>query len=248
MDRRQYFASLLFRLTLIVLALLLAARAVYVNEGDTKTWLLACLFGLSAAALQIRPLLVPNPGHASTVYNPGPAFFLAGLFLMPAGPLVVSIAFAVALSGLVTALRPHKILLNLSVSVLCYGACSYFLKLGPQSSPGPPVPTPDLVATEILLGGVVLVAQLVIRSIAIRLERGDETPHWGAFQPHALMEGCYCLALSVPISVLTRIHVALLAVILLYVGLTWWFMERYRKHVRVVSQEAAAADERRRVA
>jgi hypothetical protein len=245
MDRRRYFISLFFRMSLVVLALMLAVRATYVFEGSLKAWCLAGLFGLSAAALQIRPLLVPSPGHPSTVYTPGPAFFLAGLFLIPAGPLVTCIAFATALSGIVTATRPHKILLNLSVAVLSYGACSYYLKLG-LGSVGPTVPPPELIAEELLLGIVVLIAQLLVRSIAIRLERGDESPHWGAFQPQAVTEALFCLALSVPISVLARIHVALLAVVYLYVGLTWWFMDRFRKHLRAVSQQAVVTEDQRR--
>jgi hypothetical protein len=97
------------------------------------------------------------------VYTPGPAFFLAGLFLIPAGPLVTCIAFATALSGIVTATRPHKILLNLSIAVLSYGACSYYLKLG-LGSVGPTVPPPELIAEELLLGIVVLIAQLLVRT------------------------------------------------------------------------------------
>jgi hypothetical protein len=245
MDRR-YFTSLLFRLTLAVLAMMLSVRAIYVLEGGARDWFLAGLFGLSAAALQIRPMLVPSPGKgASTVLSPATAFFLAGLFLIPAGPLVCAIAFAVALSGLVNATRPHKVLLQLSVTILSFGACSYFLKLGPKVG-DPMVPPPELVAMEVLLGVVVLVAQLVMRSIAIRLERGEEAPHWGAFQPHTLVESLYCLALAVPISVLARIHLALLAVVYVYVGFTWWFLDRYRSHLRVLNQELVSIEDQRR--
>ncbi len=244
MDRR-YFSSLLFRLTLALLAMMLSARAICALEGDVKSWFLAGLFGLSAAALQIRPLLVPNPGKGSNVYSPSLAFFLAGLYLIPAGPLVSSIAFAIALAGLVNGTRPHKILLQLSATVLAFGACSYFLKLGPKSG-DPPVPPPELVAMELLLGVVVLVAQLVLRSIAIRLERGHEAPHWGAFQPSVMLEGVYCLALAVPISVLARIHLALLVVVYLYVGFTWWIMDRYRRHLRMLNQEPEPSEEQRR--
>jgi len=242
MDRRRYFTSLIFRLTLILLALMLSVRAVYAFEGDVRTWFLAGLFGLSAAVLQIRPMLVPSPGRPSAVLSPATAFFLAALFLVPAGPLVTAIGFAVALSGLVNGTRPHKMLLQLSVATLAFGACSYFLKLGPKTG-DPTVPPPELVGMELLVGAVVLIAQLVLRSVAIRLERGEEAPHWGAFQPHAMVEGVYCLALAVPISVLARIHLALLLVVYVYVGFTWWFMERYRKHVREVSHELVADEE-----
>jgi len=92
----------------------------------------------------------------------------------------------------------------------------------------------------------VIIAQLVLRSIAIRLERGEEAPHWGAFQPHTIVESLYALALSVPISVLARIHLGLLAVVYVYVGLTWWFLDRYRRHLRVMTEEPEAEESERR--
>ena len=244
MDRR-YFTSLLFRLALTLLAMMISVRAIYALEGGVKAWFLAGLFGLTAAALQIRPLVVPNPGRGSHVYSPALAFFLAGLYLIPAGPLVAAIAFSTALSGLVNGTRPHKILLQLSVTTLAFGACSYFLRLGPKGG-DPTVPPPELVATEVLLGAVVLFAQLVLRSIAIRLERGYEAPHWGAFQPHVMIEAAYCLALAVPISVLARVHLALLSVVYVYVGFTWWFMDRYRRELRNLNQEPVPGEDQRR--
>ncbi len=244
MDRR-YFASLLYRLTLAVLAMMLSVRAVYALEGDVESWCIAGLIGLSAAALQVRPMLIPNPGKASTVLSPAAAFFLAGLFLVPAGPLVTAVAFAIALSGLLNATRPHKVLLQISISVLTFGSCSYFMQLGPKAG-DPMVPPPELVAMEVLLAGTVLIAQLVLRSVAVRLERGHEAPHWGAFQPHAIVEALYCLALSVPISMMARIHLGLLAVVYVYVGFTWWFLERYRQHLRLLTEEPESVEERRR--
>lgn len=239
MDRRRYVASLLFRLSLIILALLIGVRAIYVAGGSPQSWLFAGLIGVSAAALRIRPLLVPDGTRGSASYSLGSAFFLAGLFLVPAGPLVACVAFAIALSGLVTATRPHKTLFDLSVSVLVFAGFSLFMRLGPHSA-DPRVPPPDLVGVEVLLSAAVLMTQLLLKSVALRLERGDDAPHWGAFQRPALVQGFYCLALSVPISVLGRIHVALLAFVYLYIGVTWWFMERYRRHVREISQSAGA--------
>src|SRR5258706_1294646 len=99
MDRR-YFTSLLFRLALAVLATMLSVRAIYALEGTVRDWFLAGLFGLSAATLQIRPMLVPGHGKgASTVLIPATAFFLARLFLTSACPLGCAIAFAVAVSA-----------------------------------------------------------------------------------------------------------------------------------------------------
>ncbi len=233
MARRSYFISLSFRYALIIAALLLALVAIYVEPGGVQAWFLALLIGFSAAMSQIRPLVVPAGTAGTALYSLGPAFFLAGLFLLPAGPLVASIAFAIPLAGLVTGTRPHKILFNLSLSVLTYGAFSLFLRLGPRTVYLAP-PPPDWVAVELLLCAGVLATQLLIRSVAIRLERGDEAPHWGAFQRPVLVESAYCLALSVLISVLARIHVALLAVVYVNIVATWMFVERYRKHVRTL--------------
>src|SRR5882672_484044 len=204
-----------------------------------------CARGRHQGLVSGRPLLVPNPGRGSNVYSPALAFFIAGLYLIPAGPLVSCIAFAIALAGIVNGTRPHKILLQLSATVISFGACSYFMKLGPRSG-DPLVPPPELIAVEIFLGAVVLFAQLVLRSVAIRLERGHDAPHWGAFQPNVILEGAYCLALAVPISVLTRIHLALLGVVYLYVGFTWWVMDRYRQHLRILSAVAPKPEETRR--
>ena len=93
MDRRRYVASLLFRLSLIILALLIGVRAIYVAGGSPQSWLFAGLIGVSAAALRIRPLLVPDGTRGRASYSLGSAFFLAGLFLVPAGPLVACVAF-----------------------------------------------------------------------------------------------------------------------------------------------------------
>jgi hypothetical protein len=60
------------------------------------------------------------------------------------------------------------------------------------------------------------------------------------------VESLYCLALAVPISVLARIHLSLLAVVYVYVGLTWWFLERYRSHLRVLNQELVSIEDQRR--
>lgn len=238
MDRRRYLVSLTFRLALIILAFLIFVCALYIAPGSVRAWSLAILLGFSAAVLQIRPLVVPRGTDGTALYSLGPAFFLAGLFLLPPGPLVASVAFAIALSGLVTGVRPHKVLFNLSLSLLTYGAFSLFLRLGPRGVDAP-LPPPDMIGVEALLCAAVLAAQLLVRSVAIRLERGDQAPHWGAFQHAALMESAYCIALSVLISVLARIHVALLVFAYAHIAATWTFVERYRRHVRSLTSAAA---------
>ena len=63
MDRRRYFISLLFRMSLVVLALMLAVRASYVFEGSLKAWCLAGLFGLSAAARSSFAVILSDTGR-----------------------------------------------------------------------------------------------------------------------------------------------------------------------------------------
>jgi len=239
MDRRRYFISLTFRLALIVLALLVSVCALVIGPGGVRDWFLAIVLGFSAAVLQIRPLVVPRKTNETALYSLGPAFFLAGLFLLPPGPLVATVAFAIALSGIVTGVRPHKLLFNLSLSLLTYGAFNLLLRLGPRGGDAP-VPSLQMIGAESLLCAAVLAAQLLVRSIAIRLERGDKAPHWGAFQRTVFLESAYCIALSVLISVLARIHVALLVFAYAHIALTWTFVERYRRHVRVLTTAAAA--------
>ena len=238
MDRRRYLISLTFRLVLILLAFLVSVCALYIGRGGVRDWILAIVLGISAAALQIRPLVVPRANNGTALYSLGPAFFLAGLFLLPPGPLVASVGFAIALSGIVTGVRPHKLLFTLALSLLTYGAFNLFLRLGPREGTIP-IPTPDMIGAESLVCIALLTSQLLVRSIAIRLERGDQTPHWGAFQRSVLLESAYCIALSVLISVLARIHVALIVFAYAQIALTWTFVERYRRHVRSLTGAAA---------
>ena len=246
MTRGGYFVSLLFRYAMIVAALMLVLYAIYVERGGVAAWFLAILIGFSAATLRIRPLIVPTGAGTTALYSLAPAFLLAALFLIPAGPLVACIAFAVPLAGLITGTRPHKILFDLSLSILAYGGFSLYLDLGPRTT-DPAVPPPAWIGVELLLAAAVLTAQFLVRSVAIRLERGDKAPHWGAFQRPALVESAYCLALSVLISVTARIHVALLATVYVNIIVISVFVERWRKHVRTLmnaSQTQRVEEER----
>jgi hypothetical protein len=247
MDRRRYLSLLAFRVALMVLALLTAARALHEQGGGAKPWFLAALFAISAALLQILPVVVPTGRGRSVVYSLGSAFFLAGMFLLPPGPLVITVTFAVALSGLVVATRPYRLVVQLSVAVLSYAGVALLLHLGPHAD-DPVTPTLERSAVEFLIMAGAVVSQLLFRSVALRIERGDATPHWGAFQRDALIEGSLALALGTTITVLVRNHVAYLGLVYAQVGATWWFLHRYRVHVRKLEGSAVPVAERREIA
>ncbi len=229
-ERKQYLLATGFRMLLALAALIVAARAAHELWSDVHVWFLAMLFAASASTLLHWPLVVPHRS-GSAVYSLGPSFFLAGMFLLPTGPLVTVVAFSIALAGVIAGTRFHRITFELSLGVLAYGGTSLLLHLAPRSSDAA-VPYLSLAAMEALLAATVLVAVLVMRSVAMRLERGLETPHWGAFREPALIEGLYCVVLAVTISLFARLHPALLSLIYVEIGVTCWFLWRYRRRVR----------------
>jgi hypothetical protein len=242
-ERNRYLVVSGFRLLLALAALVVAARAAHEFRSSAQVWFLAVLFAASASALLHWPLVVPTR-TGSAIHSLGPSFFLAGMFLLPTGPLVAVVAFSIALAGVVSGTRFHRIIFELSLGILAYGGTSLLLRLTPQ--PGDAgMPYASIAATEALLATTVLVAALIVRSIAMRLERGAETPHWGAFRGHSLIEGLYCVVLAVTISVFTRLHPALLSLVYVEIGVTWWFLSRYRQRVRDLTEGAAAAGEHR---
>jgi hypothetical protein len=165
-----------------------------------------------------------------TVYSVGPAFFLAGMFLLPPGGLVMAIGFAIALSGIVHGTRAYKTVFQLSTSVLAYGGFALFFRLGPRPSDIMFHPAPRA-GLELLISGAAVVALLLLRSVGLRLEHGERAPHWGAFQKNAIFELILCLAFATTITVLTRIHMMLLLVVYVEVGAIWWFLHRYHGYV-----------------
>jgi hypothetical protein len=249
MDRRRYATLLAFRVMLVVLALLTAARAFHESAGGPMPWFLAMLFAISAALLQILPLVVPSGRKRSVVYSLGGGFFLAGMFLLPPGPLVLSVAFAVSLASLVAAARPYRQLSQLAVSVLSFGGAALVFHLGPRAA-DPGTPTLERSGIEFLIMAGALAALLLLKSVELRLERGPSTPHWGAFQKEALIEALLALVLGTTITVLVRTHVAYLGLVYAQLGATWWFLHEYRRRVRMLEARASepAAGERRRVA
>ena len=238
---RRYFQIVLFRVGLAVLALLTAAWAGNQLREDGPVWLIASIFAASASICLIWPLVVPAENRTMSVYSVGPAFFLAGMFLLPPGLLVLAIAFAVALSGIVHGTRAYRTVFQLSASILAFGGFALFFHLGPQPAdfmfhPGPRA------GLELLIAAAALVSLLLIRSVALRIEHGEQAPHWGAFQPTAIIEAILCLAFCVTITVLARIHLALLAIVYVEIGAVWWFLHRYHGYVsRTMGAKTVAA-------
>lgn len=228
---------------LALAALFVAARAAHELRCDARTWLLAVLFAGSASILLVRPIVVPTR-RGSAVYSLGPSFLLASMFLLPAGPLVSVVGFSICLAGVFVGGRFHRILFDLSLGVLVYGGASLLLHLAPRPT-DVRIPYVTVAGIEALLATSALIAQLLLRSIALRLTRGVETPHWGAFRAQAVTEGLYCVVLAVTISLLTRLHPALLTLVYAEIGVTMWFLTRYRRRLRDLTDAATARDSRR---
>lgn len=236
----RYFQIVTYRVVLAVLALLLAAWAGNQMGADGSAWLVTSLFAGSAAVALIWPFVVPSEKRAMTVYSVGPAFFLAGMFLLPPGGLVLAIGFAIALAGIVQGTRAYKTVFQLSTSILAFGGFALVFRLGPQPSDIMFHPAPRA-GLELAIASAAVVALLLLRSVALRLEHGERTPHWGAFQRHALVELILCLAFATTITVLARIHIGLLVVVYVEIAAIWWFLHRYHGYTgRMVAVRAAA--------
>lgn len=238
----RYFQIATFRIALAVLAILVAIRALHVVRGDGPVWLLTSILASGAAAALIWPLVVPASNRAMSVYSLAHAFFLAGMFLLPPGALVLTIAFAISLAGLVHGARAYRTVFHLSSSMLVFAGFALTFALGPRPSDFMFQPAPRA-GLEILIGAAALVALLIVRSVALRLEMGEKAPHWGAFQGPAIFESALVLLFSVSITVMVRIHLALVTVVFAEMGTIWWFLQRYYAYasgVRPVRRPARA--------
>jgi hypothetical protein len=180
-----------------------------------------------------------------SVYTLGPAFFLAGMFLLPPAPLVSAIAFAIALAGVVQGTRAYRVVFQLSSSVVVFGGFALALDLGPRASDFMFHPAPRA-GLEVLISAAALTALLIVKSVALRLEQGDEAPHWGAFQGPALVEAVLCLAFATTVTVLARIHLGLLSVVAVEIAMIGWFLLRYRNYAEERRTMPEAGIERRR--
>lgn len=234
---------MIFRVTLAVLALLIAARAGHEQQSSLPAWPLAALFAASAAALAIWPLIVPGRGRVLAPHSLSSAFYIAGMFLLPPAGLTVVVGFAITLSELLRGVRAYRIVFNLSSAILAYVAPALLFSLGPRPAeimfhPG------ARAALELMIAASAVILHLLLRSVALRLEHGDDTPRWGAFEGPGLIEAIYGLVLSVTIIVLTRIHPALLGVVYVQLAITTWLVRRYRIFVVQLRAEADAPKRR----
>jgi hypothetical protein len=227
----------IFRVLLAVLALLVAARAGHEQRSTLPAWPLAALFAASAAALAIWPLIVPGRGRVLAPHSLAPAFYIAGMFLLPPAALTAAVCFAITLSELIRGVRAYRIVFHLSTAILAYVAPALLFSLGPR--PAEIMFHPAARATlELMIAASAVILHLLFRSVSLRLEHGEETPRWGAFAGPGLIEAIYGLVLSVTILVLTRIHPGLLAVVYVQLGITTWLVWRYRRYVVDLRQEA----------
>ena len=228
---------MVFRVTLAVLALLVAARAGHEQRSAIPPWPLAALFAASAAALAIWPLIVPARPRVLAPHSLAPAFYIAGMFLLPPAALTAAIGFAVTLSDLIRAVRAYRIVFNLSSAILSYVAPALLFSLGPRPAEMMFHPAARA-ALELMIAASAVTLHLLLRSVALRLEHGEDTPRWGAFEGPTLIEAIYGLVLSVTILVLGRIHPALLSVVYVQLGITTWLVRRYRTYVVELREEA----------
>ena len=241
----RYIQVVVFRVALAIAAILIAAIAGHQRSANGPVWLIASMLAVGGSACLLWPLIVPARHRAMSVYTVGPAFFLAGMFLVPPGPLVLAIAFAVALSSLVQGTRAYRIVFQLSSYVAVFGGFALVLDLGPRASDFMFQPAPRA-GLEFLICAAALIALLIVRSVALRLEQGEEAPHWGAFQGPALVEGALCLIFASTIMVLARIHLAFLGVVAAEIGMIWWFLNRYKDYAEERRSMPEAGVERRR--
>lgn len=224
----------------MLLALLVAARAAHEYRAPQSAWPLASIFAASAAALAIWPLIVPGRNKTLVSYSLASAFFLAGMFLLPPAGLMLTVCFAVTLAGMLRGARAYRIVFQVSSAVLAYVAPALLFNLGPR--PGEFVLHPaERAGLELMIAMSAVSFHLLLRSIGLRLEQGVTTPRWGAFSGPPLVEAVWGLVLSVTILVLTRLHPAFLGVVFLELGITLWFVRRYRIYVTDLRREAEAA-------
>lgn len=240
LNPRRYLQLFAFRTALAVASLLLAAIAGHENRGSGPVWQLAAVFAATAAALLIWPLIVPGRNRTLVTYSLASAFFLAGMFLLPPAALVIVVAFSVTLAGLLKGARAYRIVFHLASAILAYVGPALAFRLGPRPTDLDFFPALRS-GLELMIAAFAIVLHLLIRSIAMRLEQGHDTPRWGAFGGPALVEAVYGLVLSVSILVLTRIHPLLLGVVYLEIGITAWFVHRYRIYVTDLRREVVAA-------
>jgi hypothetical protein len=243
MQKGRYVQLVSYRVAVVVLAILTAAIAMHERGTGASVWLLSSILAVAAASALVWPLVVPSRDRTMDVYSIGPAFFVAGMFLLPPPALVGIITFAVLLSGLLRGDRAYRTAFRLASMVLVFAGFAIWFRLSPQAVEV--IFKPALrAALEMAIGAAAVTVLLILRSLEIRLEHGPEhTPHWGAFQKPAIMEAMLCLAFSTSTVVLARIHTGFLTVVGFQMAMVWWFLHRYAAYT---SGLARVTDRRKR--
>lgn len=243
MQKGRYVQLVSYRVAVVVLAILTGALAMHERGTGASVWLLSSILAVAAASALVWPLVVPSRDRTMEVYSIGPAFFVAGMFLLPPPALVGIITFAVLLSGLLRGDRAYRTAFRLASMVLVFAGFAIWFRLSPQGAEI--IFKPALRATlEMAIGAAAVTVLLILRSLEIRLEHGPEhTPHWGAFQKPAIMEAMLCLAFSTSTVVLARIHTGFLTVVGFQMAMVWWFLHRYAAYT---SGLARVTDRRKR--
>jgi hypothetical protein len=236
MQKGRYVQLVSYRVAVVVLAILTGALAMHERGTGGPAWLLSSILAVAATSALVWPLVVPSRDRTMDVYSIGPAFFVAGMFLLPPPALVGIITFAVLLSGLLRGDRAYRTAFRLASMVLVFAGFAIWFRLSPQGSEV--IFQPALRATlEMAIGAAAVTALLILRSLEIRLEHGPEhTPHWGAFQKPAIMEAMLCLAFSTSTVVLARIHTGFLTVVGFQMAMVWWFLHRYAAYTSGLSR------------
>jgi hypothetical protein len=157
------------------------------------------------------------------------------MFLLPPAGVVVAVAYAILLAGIVAGTRGYRLVTQLSLAVIAYGGFALVFDLAPRPSDYLLQPAPRA-GLEVMIAAAASMTMLILRSIVLRLEHGSASPNWGSFQMPAIVEALYCLVLSIPITVLVRIHLALLAVVYFEIAIAWWFVYRYRAYLQDVNR------------
>ena len=223
----QYVQLVSYRVAIVVLAILTGALALHERGSGGSVMLLSSILAVAGSAALVWPLVVPARDRTMNVYTIGPAFFVAGMFLLPPPALVGVIAFAVALAGLVRGDRAYRTVFRLASMVFVFAGSAIWFRLSPQG-PDAFFKPASRATLEMAIGAAALTALLIVRSVELRLEHGpDHTPHWGAFQKPAIVESILCLTFSTTTIVLARVQTSFLLVVGFQMGMIWWFLHRY---------------------
>jgi hypothetical protein len=239
----QYVQLVTYRVAIAVLGIMMAIWALHKGGTGGSVWLLSSILAVAAASALMWPLVVPSRDRTMNVYTIGPAFFVAGMFLLPPRALVGIIVCSVLLAGLLRGDRAYRTVFRVASMLLVFTGFAVWFHLSPTGA-DTLFRAASRATLEMAIGASALTALLILRSVELRLEHGPEqTPHWGAFQKPAIMEAMLNLAFATTTIVLARIHTGFLTVVGFQMAMVWWFLHRYAAYTAGL---ARVTDRRRR--